>query len=141
MCYPRWYSCRPRVPFRVVLVQQKTKVKIYLHHKMDVGLALRARLGKRPFRSFSSSAFLVHFVKTKKIETGLLSCLYFLGSPSWTRRSRRRTLLRNVSPHSGRRPCRHTLKTTIQVVFATDSLMLSLAILLPGCSRPTCCIV
>ena len=29
------------------------------------------------------------------------------------------------------------LKTTIQVVFATDSLMLSLAILLPGCSRPT----
>ena len=33
------------------------------------------------------------------------------------------------------------LKTTIQVVFATDSLMLSRAILLPGCSRPTCCIV
>ena len=51
----------------------------------QVGLALRATAGKQGFTLFSVPAFLVHFVNTKKIETGLLSCLYFLGSPSWTR--------------------------------------------------------
>ena len=81
--YSKTYSRRPRVPFRVVLVQLQTRYIFVV--TLDVGLALRATAGKRPFRSFSFSAFLVHFVNTKKIETGLLSCLYFLGSPSWTR--------------------------------------------------------
>ena len=93
------------MPFRVVLVQLQTwyifvltldvgstvpraslRSVAPLHTPLRWGVAfLRATAGKRPFRSFSFSAFLVHFVKTKKIETGLLSCLYFLGSPSWTR--------------------------------------------------------
>ena len=51
----------------------------------DVGLALRATPEKQSTGLFSNSGFRVYFVKTKKIETGQKSCLYFLGSPSWTR--------------------------------------------------------
>ena len=114
-----------------------------LHTPLRWGVAfLRATAGKRPFRSFSFSAFLVHFVNTKKIETGQKSCLYFLG-PSRRQRSCSNGFAtgKNASLSCERSGLAaaggRALKTTIQVVFATDSLMLSLAILLPGCSRPT----
>ena len=91
-------------------------------HPTAVGRRLLwATPGKRPFRSFSVSGFLVQFVKTKKIKTGPLSCLYFLGSPSWTRRSRR--------PRPNQQPFR--------LLVATYRLVVTSEIQSPGCSRPT----
>ena len=75
------------------------------------------------------------FTNSIVIETLVID--YELNSET-KRKSRSFDLLFFLAPQVGLAAAGgRALKTTIQVVFATDSLMLSLAILLPGCSRPT----